>query len=289
VAGAPDRPLIFKRGLSAEEVVRSAPWLRALNRKGATVEIRPAGERHLQLLRNISEESLSRAIERGFEPSLAVEVSPGRYDVWLRHARPGSEAPEEVLTYARRLARLEYGMSTRQTTSFGALAGFQVSPSSPPAVLTSQSQRSDPYSRAEALIPYLSWHVTAARAELDLACERLGLPTLARFREQNPDLSPRNGDLAWARLALAKGLPQEQVLRAVALEGSRAKAADAPRAVAYAARVLSSALRSTLSLGPDAAAAATLHALGSAVSLPVAVLRLAKIGVTVVRRLVVGF
>src|SRR5262249_27468778 len=108
-------------------------------------------------------------------------------------------------------------------------------------------------------------------------------------REQNPDLSPRNGDLAWARLALAKGLPQEQVLRAVALQGSRSKAADAPRAVAYAARILSSALHSTLSLGPDAAAAATLHALGSAVSLPVALLRLAKVGVTVVRRLVVGF
>jgi hypothetical protein len=287
VAGAPDRPLIFKRGLSAEEVVRSAPWLRALNRKGATVEIRPVGERHLQLLRNVSEEGLNRAIQRGFEPSLAVEVSPGRYDVWLRHVRPGSEAPEEVLTYARRIARLEYGMPARQETSFGALAGFQASPSLPPAVLT--SQRMEPYSRAEALIPYLSWHVTAARAELNLACERLGLPTLTRFREQNPDLSPRNGDLAWARFALAKGLPQEQVLRAVALEGSRAKAADAPRAVAYAARVLSSALRSTLSLGPDAAAAATLHALGSAVSLPVAVLRLAKIGVTVVRRLVVGF
>jgi hypothetical protein len=280
--------LIFKRDLSAEEVVRSAPWLRALSRKGATVEIRPSGERHLQLLRNVSEEGLARAIARGFEPSLAVEVSPGLYDVWLRHARPGSEAPEEVLTYARRIARLEYGMSSRQTTSFGALAGFQASPSSP-AVLSSPSQRTEPYSRAEALIPYLSWHVTASRAELNLACERLGLPTLTRFREQSPDLSPRNGDLAWARLALAKGLPQEQVLRVVALEGSRARAADAPRAVAYAARVLTSALRSTMSLGPEAAAAASLHALGSAVSLPVAVLRLAKIGVTVARRLVVGF
>ena len=129
------------------------------------------------------------------------------------------------------------------------------------------SGRQEPYSRSKELIPYLSWHVAAARAQLGQTCERLGLPTLPRFREQNPSLSPRESDFSWAKLALAKGMPQEQVLRAVALQGSRAKAADAPRAVAYAARVLSSALRSTLSFGPDAAAAATLHALGSAISL----------------------
>jgi hypothetical protein len=287
VVGAPDRPLIFKRDLSGGEVVRAAPWLRALNRKGATVEIRPTGESPLQLLRGVSEESLARAIERGFEPSLTVRVAPGRYDVWLRHLAPGAEAPEEVLTYARRIARLEYGESSPKGYTFGAVAGFQASPSIPStgeAVLVSACR--EPYRRSGELIPYLAWHTAEMRAELARACQRLDLPSLALFRDQNPSLSPRQADLGWARLALSKGLPQEQVLTLVALQGSRAQATHAPRAVAYGVKILSSALRSTLSR--DAAASATLHALGSAVSLPVAVLRLALGGVAAVRRLVVG-
>ncbi|HEX4959739.1 MAG TPA: relaxase/mobilization nuclease domain-containing protein [Thermoanaerobaculia bacterium] len=286
VVGAPDRPLIFKRSLKSEEVVRSAPWLRALNRKGASVEIRPAGDGPLQLLRGVSEESLARAVERGFEPALTVRVEPGRYDVWLRHVAPGTEPPEEVLTYARRIARLEYGQSSPRGHSFGALAGFTTSPSSGEAALV--SAREVPYRRAGDLIPYLAWHASETRAELGRACQRLGLPSLASFREQNPALTPRQADLGWARLALSKGLPQEQVLTLVALQGSRAQATHAPRAVAYGVKILSSALYSTLSQGGDAAAAATLHALGSAVSLPGTVLRLAWAGVTAARRLVAG-
>lgn len=293
VVGAPDQPLIFKRDLSGEEVVRTAPWLRALNRKGATVEIRPAGESPLQLLRAVNEESLARAIERGFEPSLTVQVAPGRYDVWLRHLAPGAEAPEEVLTYARRIARLEYGESSPKGYTFGAVAGFQASPSSPSspsnpmtaeAVLV--SARREPYRRSGDLIPYLAWHTAQVRSELGRACQRLDLPSLARFRDENPALSPRQADLGWARLALGKGLPQDQVLTLVALQGSRAQATHAPRAVGYGVKILSSALRSTLSR--DTAASAALHALGTAISLPVAVVRLALSGLSAVRRLTAG-
>jgi len=53
----------------------------------AHVYIRPSGAHALSLIDDLSADSLKRMKEAGFEPTVAVETSPGNFQAWLNHGR----------------------------------------------------------------------------------------------------------------------------------------------------------------------------------------------------------
>ena len=55
-----------------------------MNAKGSSVHIRPAGEHGLVLVAGLKEEAVERMKQEGFTPAATVEVSPGRYEAWVK-------------------------------------------------------------------------------------------------------------------------------------------------------------------------------------------------------------
>ena len=113
--------------------MQSIDWLKRINAKGSGVHIRPAGEHGLVLVGGLKAEAIERMKQDGFTPAATVEVSPGRYEAWIKLKDMG-DAKDGVLTAEVRsaaaagLAR-NYGGDPPSPGSpgsqpFGRLAGF---------------------------------------------------------------------------------------------------------------------------------------------------------------------
>lgn len=261
----------FHRGLSREQVLTSIPQIRQQALPGATIGVRPASKSGLQLLRDLAPENIAQASRRGFQPAVTVETAPGRFDVWIRHLAPGSEAPpHEVLNYARRALRMEYGQpSARRDGAYGRLAGI------PGEQFTPRLHESagTTYDRAGEYLNLLTAHRLHAQDALQGALAGLRLLSPHDFHQQNPTLSRRESDLLWAQRAQASRLPAHQILTALA--AGRERAHEPQSALRYAANVYSAMLRNTATVGPAAAQAASLRALSAATGAPVFLFRLA--------------
>ena len=258
-------PTTLGRDLSPDEVLqRASAWSGP-----GSLEIRPAGDPSLQLIRGVEAHQLQAARLQGYEPALVLETSPGRFEVWLRHAAQDSPPPSEVLLFAQRAARLAYGqpVTAPEASVYGALSVGQAGQT--PRLVGATGQV---YPEARTLIPQLTHHANAARQELGTALTTHGLLPPVEYRRTLPQLSLRDADLRWAGEALARGLPQHLVVRALA--ATRQEAHDPQSSLRYATRVLSQALRLSLRIAPGAAAATALRALSVATSLPVTLLRL---------------
>ncbi|MBW8879033.1 MAG: relaxase/mobilization nuclease domain-containing protein [Acidobacteria bacterium] len=261
----------FHRGLSEEQVAASIPQICHDMSAGATIGIRPSADPGVQLLRDLAPEQIAQASRLGFEPALTVETSPGRFDVWIRHLAPGAEPPPpEILNYARRGLRMEYGLpSALKDGAYGRLAGIPGEQFTPRLDLRAGST----YGRAHEYIHLLADHRVEAQATLHAGLARLNLPTPHDFHQQHPTLSRRESDLLWAQRAHESRLPAHQVLSALA--AGRERAHEPQSALRYASNLYSVMLRGAERLGPAAAQAATLRALSTATGAPIMLLRLA--------------
>ena len=117
---------VVRRDWSPAELAQSIAWLKRMNAKGGDVYIRPAGEHGLVLVGGIKAESIERMKQEGFTPAATVEVSPGRYETWVKLA-DGGLTDEVRRAAAAGLAR-RYGGDIHSVGGadgqHGRLAGF---------------------------------------------------------------------------------------------------------------------------------------------------------------------
>ena len=120
----------MRRDWSAAELENSVAWLKRMNARGADVHIRPIGEHGLVLIAGLKAESVERMRQEGFTPAATVEVSPGRYEAWVRLAEGG--LTDEVRSVAAAGLAKSYGGDIHSVGGghraggqpFGRLAGF---------------------------------------------------------------------------------------------------------------------------------------------------------------------
>ena len=113
--------------------MQSIDWLKRINAKGSGVHIRPAGEHGLVVIGGLKAEAIERMKQDGFTPAATVQVSPGRYEAWIKlkdmddakDAKDGVLSAEVRSAAAAGLAR-NYGGDPQSPGSqpFGRLAGF---------------------------------------------------------------------------------------------------------------------------------------------------------------------
>ena len=110
--------------------MQSIDWLKRINARGSGVHIRPAGEHGLVLVGGLKAEAIERMKQDGFTPAATIEVSPGRYEAWikLKDAKDGVLTAEVRSAAAAGLAR-NYGGDPPSpggvgSQPFGRLAGF---------------------------------------------------------------------------------------------------------------------------------------------------------------------
>ena len=104
--------------------MQSIDWLKRINAKGSGVHIRPAGEHGLVLVGGLKAEAIERMKQDGFTPAATIEVSPGRYEAWIK--LKDSVLTDEVRSAAAVGLAKNYGGDLQSPGSqpFGRLAGF---------------------------------------------------------------------------------------------------------------------------------------------------------------------
>ena len=119
-----DGRMLLRSGWSAEQIDAALGWLRRENARGAHIFVRPHGAHALSLIDDLSAEAITRMTDRGFQPAVVVETSPGNFQVWLNHGRILSDRTFSTQA-AKELARRFGGdPSSADWRHFGRLAGF---------------------------------------------------------------------------------------------------------------------------------------------------------------------
>ena len=115
--------VMIPRVWDAETIVKSVPWLRHQNREGRNIFIRPKGEHDLSMVDDLTKDAVSSMKEKGFNPAVIVETSPGNYQAWLKHPE---RLDKEVSTAAARALAEKFGgdRGAADWRHFGRLAGF---------------------------------------------------------------------------------------------------------------------------------------------------------------------
>jgi hypothetical protein len=111
------------RTWDGQTVERSLSYLRAQNRRGWHIYLRPAGHHPFTLLDDLDHERVEMLRDSGFALALIVETSPGNMQAWINH---GQILPPELSTaVAQHLAEV-FGAdpSSADWRHFGRLAGF---------------------------------------------------------------------------------------------------------------------------------------------------------------------
>lgn len=94
-----------RRVLRPREIVRSVGWLKARNRAGSHVYLRPAGTKFV-LVDEVNLGGVERMREQDVVPAAVVEASPGILQVWVRF--PVAMQPDLATSVGRLLAE-RYG------------------------------------------------------------------------------------------------------------------------------------------------------------------------------------
>jgi hypothetical protein len=115
--------VMIPRVWDSETIVKSVPWLRHQNREGRNIYIRPKGEHELSMVDDLTKDAVSSMKQKGFNPAVIVETSPGNYQAWLKHPE---RLDKEVSTAAARALAEEFGgdRGAADWRHFGRLAGF---------------------------------------------------------------------------------------------------------------------------------------------------------------------
>ena len=247
---------LYRRDLSAGEVLERLGWLAHMNAKGNHVYVRPSGELHqLVLLDDLEEAAVERLVKDGRSPAVVIETSPSNLQAWLRFSE--KLKPEHRRSVARALAE-EYGGDPSSTDSahLGRLAGF--------------TNRKAAYRTARGLYPFslvreATGHVIRAVPPLP-PLEPARNPRLSPARgrgavpEDLPSLweyhqDPRFGgdlhraDMAWARTAAAAGKTRGEIAAEVLAGRDLSKKGSLARQREYAERTAEKAIAQSSEAG----------------------------------------
>ena len=109
--------------LPAHLIMSRLPLLKAHNRRGAHIYIRPSGEHRFTVLDDLNQTSIDRLTADDFEPCAVVETSAGNFQAWLKH---DDVYPTDLSTFiAQTLAgRYQGDPSAADWRRFGRLPGF---------------------------------------------------------------------------------------------------------------------------------------------------------------------
>ena len=109
--------------LSAHLIMSRLPLLKAHNRRGAHIYIRPSGQHRFSVLDDLNRTSIDRLTGDDFEPCAVVETSAGNFQAWLKH---DDVYPTDLSTFiAQTLAgRYQGDPSAADWRRFGRLPGF---------------------------------------------------------------------------------------------------------------------------------------------------------------------
>ncbi len=173
----PQRGMLL-RTWDAAEVLRSVPWLQAMNARGHDVYIRPEGSAGLVLVDDLKSAALDRMKLDGLGPAAVTETSPGNYQAWVRLTR--QPLPADLATATARELAARYGgdPNAADWRHFGRLAGF--------------TNRKPEHTRDDGLQPYVrivevsGRDAPAAHRLIERAQERLA----TRLEPAGPDPLP---------------------------------------------------------------------------------------------------
>jgi hypothetical protein len=149
------------------QVETALPWLKAQNRGGSHIYVRPAGSVGLVLVDDLPAAMVHQLRRDGLAPAVVTETSPGNHQAWVRLSEQPLE-PALATAAARELAE-RYGgdPNSADWRHFGRLAGF--------------TNQKPAHTRADGRQPYVRLHdaggIRATEAErlLEHARERLAI------------------------------------------------------------------------------------------------------------------
>jgi hypothetical protein len=218
---------MIPRTWDMQAVLKSIPWLRFQNRNGRNIYIRPRGEHNLSLIDDLTAASIERMKAEGFHPALVVETSPGNFQAWLKHSRILSR---ELSTAVARALAMDFGgdLGAADWRHFGRLAGFTNRKEKYkadglfPFVILRQANGL-PYPEVDRFIAQIEQQFDRDRQERErrraaMSRERCSgaLRGIDSFRT-NPTYAGDGTriDLAYAIYALAHGVPDAQIDKAI--------------------------------------------------------------------------
>jgi hypothetical protein len=100
------------------ELLKGVAWLKRMNAQGSDIYLRPLVGPELILADSLSAETLSDMHRHGFEPTLAIATSPGRFQAWMKLS--DQQLPKEV----RKQVISGLGRVFPSVVEYGRLAGF---------------------------------------------------------------------------------------------------------------------------------------------------------------------
>jgi hypothetical protein len=107
-----------KREWSAAELIGGLQWLKRLNARGGDILVCPLGGPELRLIGTLDAAGVGKLRTQGLAPAATVEISPGRFEAWVKLSdRPLPSTLRDAL-----LARVHLGLN--DAGLYGRLAGF---------------------------------------------------------------------------------------------------------------------------------------------------------------------
>jgi hypothetical protein len=223
---------MIQRTWDVESIAESLPWLRYQNREGRNIYVRPSGEHDLSMIDDLSANEIVAMKQKGFNPAVVVETSPGNFQAWLKHPE---RLARDVSTAAARALVEKFGgdRGAADWRHFGRLAGFtnrkskHLNPETGlyPYVRLIESTGTA-YPEGERFLATLREELERRRIERDQLRTR-HLAHAGTIRDKNLKgidefrVDARYGgdgtrvDLAYAVYALARGANPEQVANAI--------------------------------------------------------------------------
>jgi len=110
--------------VSAADILDRVRDLRAVNRAGTDIAIRPAARSGLVLLRDVPAAQVADLTRDGFPPVLLTEPAPGRFDAWVRVDSVGIQRGLHDSMAQLLAARYDLDTRTAGAEQAAALAGF---------------------------------------------------------------------------------------------------------------------------------------------------------------------
>jgi len=110
--------------VSPEDILDRVRDLRAVNRAGTDIALRPAERSGLVLLRDVPAAQVADLTQDGFPPVLLTEPAPGRFDAWVRVDSVGIQRGLHDSMAQLLAARYDLDTRTAGAEQAAALAGF---------------------------------------------------------------------------------------------------------------------------------------------------------------------
>lgn len=250
-----DGRMLLQSGWSADRIDAAISWLRRENARGSHIFVRPHGAHALSLIDDLNAERIDLMMDHGFQPAVAIETSPGNFQVWLNHGQTISDRTFSTQV-AKELARRFGGdSSSADWRHFGRLAGFtnqkanrRLRSGLPPFVRLHECEGRT-YAAAREFLEEMKSFAEKARAEhaawttsRSTSTEESVRPLTEFQRDPRYGGDLHRADMAWALHAASRGLSEQQIRDEILRGRDLSKKGRIQRQVSYAQRTANKAL-----------------------------------------------